>query len=122
MLRLVSALTTLLMSTVVAQTTFTNDTLNATNFTDGPIILDATYLYVPGVNQSDVIKEINTWFNLYESKQEFSNGVKTFMFAHIKNGVRSVIVFENTLAYLMHRNNTYESALSSQALASGLKF
>jgi hypothetical protein len=50
MLRLVSAITTLLMSTVVAQTTFTNDTLNATNFTDGPIILDATYLYVPGTN------------------------------------------------------------------------
>jgi hypothetical protein len=43
------------------------------------------------------------------------------MFAHVKNGIRSVIVFENTLAYLMHRNNTYESTLSSQALASGLK-
>jgi hypothetical protein len=122
MLRLVSALTTLLMSTVVAQTTFSNDTLNGTNFTDGPIILDATYTYVIGTNQSDVIREINTWFKYYESKAEFDNGIKTFMFAHVKNGVRTVVVCENTLAYLMHRNNTYESALNATALASGLRF
>jgi len=49
-LRLVSALSTLLMSTVVAQTTFTNDTLNTTTYVDGPIILDATYNFVPGQN------------------------------------------------------------------------
>ena len=50
MLRLVSTLTTLLMSTVVAQTTFTNETLNGTNVVDGPIIFDATYTYVAGTN------------------------------------------------------------------------
>ena len=44
------------------------------------------------------------------------------MFAHIKNGIRTVVVCENTQAYLMHRNHTYDSPIGAQALATGLKF
>lgn len=52
--------------------------------------------------------------------QEFENGIESFMFAHVKNGIRFVTVCNNTQAYLMHRNNTYNSAVDSSAL-SGLK-
>jgi hypothetical protein len=68
MLRFVSALTTLLMSTVVAQTTFQNDTTSPTNVTDGPIILDATYTFTASANISNIMHEINAWFDYYEQK------------------------------------------------------
>lgn len=51
---------------------------------------------------------------------EFDNGVESLMFAHVKNGIRAVTVLNNTQAYIMHRNNTYNSAVNSSSF-SGLK-
>jgi hypothetical protein len=69
-----------------------------------------------------VVNEINAWFDYYDSKQEFSNGVASLMFGFTKNGIRSVIIFESVKAYLMHRNHTYDGGLNATALTTGLTF
>lgn len=71
----------------------------------GAIVVDWTFTYTYGTYmETDSI--LAQWFNYYKELGEFQNGVLSFYFAHIPDGIRHIQIFEDFAAFAMHAENT----------------